>query len=81
MRKLFNLTTVAIGAATGLIIVGVLAIAGGTYAKDVVHDQLVPQKIFFPAAGKDHGTINSDLGLPDDEPTKALFEFLDGALK
>jgi arylformamidase len=29
-----------------------------------------------PAAGKTHGTINSELGLPDDKPTKALFEFL-----
>ena len=35
----------------------------------------------FPAEGKDHGTINSGLGLPGDEPTKVLFEFLDGALK
>ena len=34
----------------------------------------------YPAEGKTHGTINSDLGLPDDEP-KALFKFLDGALK
>lgn len=30
----------------------------------------------FPAEGKNHGTINSELGLPDDKPTKALFEFL-----
>ncbi len=29
-----------------------------------------------PAGGKTHGTINSELGLPDDKPTKALFEFL-----
>ncbi len=35
----------------------------------------------YPAAGKNHGTINSDLGTPGDEPTKAFFEFLDGALK
>ena len=35
----------------------------------------------FPAEGKNHGTINSDLGKPGDGPTKALFEFLDGALK
>lgn len=35
----------------------------------------------FPAEGKDHGTINSDLGKPGDAPTRALFEFLDGALK
>jgi hypothetical protein len=28
------------------------------------------------AAGKDHNTINNDLGLPDDKPTQARFEFL-----
>ena len=33
------------------------------------------------AEGKNHGTINADLGLPDDKPTQALWEFLDGALK
>ena len=33
------------------------------------------------AEGKNHGTINSDLGLPDDKPTKELFEFMDGVLK
>ena len=32
------------------------------------------------AHGKDHGTINSDLGNQDDEPTKALFEFVLGVL-
>jgi len=32
----------------------------------------------FPAEGKDHGSINADLGKPDDKPTAALFEFLDG---
>ena len=37
--------------------------------------------IAFPAEGKDHGTINSELGLPDDKPTKELYEFLDGVLK
>ena len=47
MRKIFNLTTVASGAAIGMIVAGVLALVGGAYAKDVVHDQLVPQKIFF----------------------------------
>ena len=35
----------------------------------------------FPAAGKNHGSINSDLGTPGDEPTNVVFEFLDGALK
>src|SRR5687767_3728236 len=47
MRKLFNLTTVASGLAIGMILAGALAVIGGAYAKDVVHDQLVPQKIFF----------------------------------
>jgi arylformamidase len=30
-----------------------------------------------PAEDKTHGTINSELGLPDDKPTKAVYEFLD----
>lgn len=34
-----------------------------------------------PAGGKNHRTINEDLGRPDDGPTTALFEFLDEALK
>ena len=51
MRKLFNLTTVASGIAIGLLVAGALALVGGTYAKDVVHDQLVPQQIFFPPKG------------------------------
>ena len=35
----------------------------------------------YPAEGKVHVSINSDLGPADDKPTKALFEFLDGVLK
>jgi acetyl esterase/lipase len=35
----------------------------------------------YPAEGKNHTTINADLGLPDDKPTQALFEFLGGVLK
>lgn len=34
----------------------------------------------YPAEGKDHGTINADLGRPDDLPTKELYDFLKGAL-
>ncbi|HMC12213.1 MAG TPA: alpha/beta hydrolase, partial [Pirellulaceae bacterium] len=34
-----------------------------------------------PAEGKTHGTINSELGLPDDKPTQALFEFVARQLK
>ena len=40
----------------------------------------VPAKV-VPGEGKNHGTINRDLGLPNDEPTKAVFQFLDGLLK
>jgi arylformamidase len=32
------------------------------------------------AEGKTHGTINSDLGLPDDKPTQAMWEFLEGVV-
>jgi acetyl esterase/lipase len=35
----------------------------------------------YPAEGKNHTTINADLGLADDKPTQALFEFLGGVLK
>ena len=38
-------------AAVGLIVVGIVAVLGGAYDGQVVRDQLVPQKIFFPAAG------------------------------
>ena len=34
----------------------------------------------YPAEGKNHGTINAELGVPDDKPTKALYDFLDGVL-
>lgn len=34
-----------------------------------------------PAAGKTHGTINSELGLSTDQPTQALFEFVSKQLK
>ena len=34
----------------------------------------------FPAEGKDHGTINSGLGMPGDEPTKVVFGFLEEAM-
>ena len=35
----------------------------------------------YPAAGKDHITINEDLGLPNDPPTEAVFTFLAAVLK
>ncbi|HYI18053.1 MAG TPA: hypothetical protein VD836_05060 [Solirubrobacteraceae bacterium] len=53
MRKFFNLTTVASGIAIGMIVAGALALIGGSYARDVVHDQLVPQQIYFPEKGEE----------------------------
>lgn len=35
----------------------------------------------FPGEGTDHVKINVNLGLADDKPTKAVFEFLDSVLK
>jgi acetyl esterase/lipase len=35
----------------------------------------------FPAEGKNRGTINSELGLHVDHPTRVMFEFLGGELK
>src|ERR1700733_13744483 len=51
LAKLTSLTSIATVAAAGLMVVGVLAVVGGHYDKQVVHDQLAPQKIFFPPAG------------------------------
>jgi arylformamidase len=35
----------------------------------------------YPATGKDHTTLNNDLGLADDRPTQEMFAFLSVALK
>ena len=51
LAKLTSLTSIASVAAAGILVVGIVALVGGSYAKNVVRDQLVPQKIFFPAAG------------------------------
>jgi hypothetical protein len=48
LAKLTSLTSVATVAAAGMIVVGTLALVGGHYDKQVVRDQLAPQKIFFP---------------------------------
>ncbi len=48
LAKLTSLTSIATVAAAGMIVVGILAVIGGHYDKQVVHDQLAPQKIFFP---------------------------------
>lgn len=46
----------------------------------VLQEAAVPARA-YPAEGKTHATINSELGTADDKPTKALFEFLVVALK
>jgi acetyl esterase/lipase len=35
----------------------------------------------YPAEGKNHTTINVDLGLADDRPTQEMFAFLSAVLK
>jgi hypothetical protein len=52
----------------------------GAVAAKALHEAGVSDKA-YAANGKDHGSINNRLVLPDDKPTKALFEFVDGALK
>jgi hypothetical protein len=52
LHSVTRLRPVAMGIAAGLVVTGALALAGGGYANDVVHDQLVPQKIFFPKDAK-----------------------------
>jgi hypothetical protein len=34
-----------------------------------------------PGEGKNHGTINRDMGVEGDKPTKAVFEFREGLRK
>ena len=40
----------------------------------------IPVRV-FAAEGKTHNTLDSDLGLPGDASTQAVFEFLEGILK
>jgi hypothetical protein len=51
LARLTSLTSIASVTAAAIVAVGIIAVVGGNYAKNVVHDQLVPQKIVFPAAG------------------------------
>jgi hypothetical protein len=48
LSKLTSVTSIAVGLALGMVLAGVLALVGGSYAHKVVHDQLSPQKITFP---------------------------------
>jgi hypothetical protein len=53
--RLTGLTSVATFAAAGMIVIGILAVVGGHYDKQVVRDQLAPQKIFFPKPATNPG--------------------------
>lgn len=53
LARLTSLTAVTSFAALAMILVGVGALIAGDYTKQVVHDQLEPQKIFFPEAGSE----------------------------
>jgi hypothetical protein len=55
LAKLTSLTWIATVAAAGMIVVGALAVVGGHYDKQVVRDQLAPQKIFFPKPATNAG--------------------------
>jgi hypothetical protein len=48
LSKITSLTPIAAGAAAGMIVLGIVSIVGGSYDHEVVHNQLTPQKIFFP---------------------------------
>ncbi|HET6510216.1 MAG TPA: hypothetical protein VFG42_25715 [Baekduia sp.] len=49
LDRITSLTAIAVGLALGMVVAGALALVGGGYARSVVHDQLAPQKITFPA--------------------------------
>lgn len=51
LHRLTSLTTIAAVAAAGLMALGAMSLVGGHYTKQVVHDQLAPQHIFFPKKG------------------------------
>jgi hypothetical protein len=51
LARITSLTSIATVAAAGMMVVGALAVVGGSYDKQVVRDQLTPQKISFPPAG------------------------------
>jgi hypothetical protein len=51
LAKITSITSIATVAAAGMMVVGLIAVIGGNYDKQVVRDQLTPQKISFPPAG------------------------------
>jgi hypothetical protein len=55
LAKLTGLTSVAAVTAAAMIVVGVVALVGGNYSKQVVHDQLAPQHVTFPKPATNPG--------------------------
>jgi hypothetical protein len=55
LAKLTSLTSIATVTAAAMIVVGILAIVGGSYDKQVIHDQLTPQHISFPKPATNPG--------------------------
>lgn len=55
LARLTGLTSIATVAAVGMIVVGVLALVGGSYDRQVVREQLAPQKVFFPKPATNPG--------------------------
>jgi len=53
LSKITSARPIAMGLAAGLVIAGIGAVIGGNYANQVVHDQLAPQKIVFPASAEE----------------------------
>ena len=53
LSKITSARPVAMGLAVGLVIAGIGAVIGGSYANQVVHDQLAPQNISFPASAEE----------------------------
>jgi hypothetical protein len=51
LARITSLTSIATVAAAGMMVIGLVAVIGGNYDKQVVRDQLTPQKISFPPAG------------------------------
>jgi arylformamidase len=41
----------------------------------------VPAELYYAEDGKTHATLNSEIGLPDDKPTAAIFEFIERSMK
>jgi hypothetical protein len=73
LARITNVTSIAVGLALGMAVAGAFALVGGGYARTVVHDQLSPQKITFPAneAAGLFGDLKQYAGQTVDDGAKA----------